>query len=35
MDIRPKSNIATTNYPISDMPAEEIMKYGERIPFEP
>lgn len=35
MEIRPKINIATTNYPISDMPAEEILKYGERISFEP
>lgn len=35
MEIRPKINIATTNYPISDMPAGEIIQYGERIPFEP
>ncbi len=35
MEIRPKINIATTNFPISDMPAGEIIQYGERIPFEP
>jgi two-component system chemotaxis response regulator CheY len=35
MEIRPKVNISTTNYPVSDMPANEILQYGERISFEP
>jgi two-component system chemotaxis response regulator CheY len=35
MEIRPKVIISTTNYPVSDMPANEILQYGERISFEP
>jgi two-component system chemotaxis response regulator CheY len=33
-EIRPKVTIATTNFPIQDMPADDILQFGERIPFE-
>lgn len=34
MEIRPEISIATTNYPIPEMPADEILDNGERIPYE-
>lgn len=34
LEIRPKVTIETTNFPIQDMPADDILQFGERIPFE-
>ena len=35
LEIRPKVNITTTNYPIPDVSADEILDHGERIPYAP
>lgn len=34
LEIRPKVTIFTTNFPVQDMPADDILQFGERIPFE-
>jgi diguanylate cyclase (GGDEF)-like protein len=34
LEIRPKVTIETTNFPIQDMPADDVLQFGERIPFE-
>ncbi len=35
LEIRPKVNITTTNYPVPDVDADEILDHGERIPYAP